>query len=49
MMLFMRFRSYVQKIDADPAALEEKESRLSQIRKLQKKHGEDLNGDGAVF
>ena len=35
-------RSYVQKIDADPAALEEKESRLSQIRKLQKKHGEDL-------
>lgn len=35
-------RSYVQKIDADPAALDEKESRLSQIRKLQKKHGEDL-------
>lgn len=36
-------RSYVQKIDADPAALEQKESRLSQIRKLQKKHGDDLN------
>lgn len=36
-------RSYVQKIDADPAALDEKESRLSQIRKLQKKHGEDLS------
>jgi len=35
-------RSYVQKIDADPQALEYKESRLSQIRKLQKKHGEDL-------
>ncbi len=36
-------RSYVQKIDADPQALDEKESRLSQIRKLQKKHGEDLS------
>jgi DNA repair protein RecN (Recombination protein N) len=35
-------RSYVQKIDADPMALDAKESRLSQIRKLQKKHGDDL-------
>lgn len=35
-------RTYVNKIDADPEMLEEKESRLSQIRKLQKKHGEDL-------
>jgi DNA repair protein RecN (Recombination protein N) len=36
-------RSYVQKIDADPIVLDQKESRLSQIRKLQKKHGDDLN------
>lgn len=42
-------RSYVQKIDADPAALEEKESRLSQIRKLQKKHGEDLTAMAQFF
>jgi len=35
-------RNYVKKMDLDPEALEEKESRLSQIRKLQKKHGEDL-------
>ena len=35
-------RAYVQKIDADPTVLDEKEARLSQIRKLQKKHGEDL-------
>ncbi|MFN3455739.1 MAG: DNA repair protein RecN, partial [Pseudobdellovibrio sp.] len=35
-------RSYVNKIDADPELLEQKESRLSQIRKLQKKHGDDL-------
>lgn len=35
-------RSYVQKMDSDPQILEHKESRLSQIRKLQKKHGEDL-------
>ncbi len=36
-------RSYVNKIDADPELLDQKESRLSQIRKLQKKHGEDLS------
>ena len=35
-------RTYVNKIDADPEMLDEKESRLSQIRKLQKKHGDDL-------
>lgn len=35
-------RAYVNKIDADPEMLDEKESRLSQIRKLQKKHGDDL-------
>ncbi|MES2801538.1 MAG: DNA repair protein RecN [Bdellovibrionota bacterium] len=35
-------RNYVNKIDADPEMLDEKESRLSQIRKLQKKHGDDL-------
>lgn len=42
-------RTYVNKIDADPEMLEEKESRLSQIRKLQKKHGEDLNALMTVF
>lgn len=42
-------RSYVNKIDADPEMLEEKESRLSQIRKLQKKHGEDLTALMDVF
>lgn len=42
-------RTYVQKIDADPAALDEKESRLSQIRKLQKKHGEDLTAMAQFF
>ncbi len=36
-------RQYVQKINLDPEILEEKESRLSQIRKLQKKHGENLS------
>lgn len=35
-------QNYTKKIDLDPASLEEKEARLSQIRKLQKKHGEDL-------
>lgn len=42
-------RTYVNKIDADPEMLEEKESRLSQIRKLQKKHGEDLTALIDVF
>lgn len=32
-------RQYVQKIDADPSTLEEKEARLSDLRKLQKKYG----------
>lgn len=32
-------RQYIQKIDADPGSLEEKESRLSDLRKLQKKYG----------
>lgn len=35
-------QNYTKKIDMDPSSLEEKESRLSQIRKLQKKHGDDL-------
>ncbi|MBC7458155.1 MAG: DNA repair protein RecN [Bdellovibrionaceae bacterium] len=35
-------QNYTKKIDSDPSSLEEKESRLSQIRKLQKKHGDDL-------
>lgn len=35
-------QSYIKKIDIDPHNLEEKESRLSQIRKLQKKYGENL-------
>ncbi len=42
-------RGHINKIDADPEALEEKESRLSQIRKLQKKHGEDLNQLHQIF
>ena len=36
-------QKYSKKIDADPVVLDQKESRLSQIRKLQKKHGDDLN------
>lgn len=32
-------RTYVNKIDADPAKLEDLESRLSDLRKLQKKYG----------
>lgn len=35
-------QNYSKKIDSDPNILEEKEARLSQVRKLQKKHGEDL-------
>jgi DNA repair protein RecN (Recombination protein N) len=42
-------RTYVNKIDADPEMLDEKESRLSQIRKLQKKHGDDLTALLGVF
>lgn len=36
-------RQYIQKIDADPARLEERESRLSDLRKLQKKYGASVN------
>ena len=36
--------SYVKSLKLDPALLEEKEERLSQIRKLQKKHSADLPG-----
>lgn len=36
-------RHELSKINLDGSALEEKESRLSQIRKLQKKYGPDLN------
>lgn len=32
-------RQYTHKLDADPSSLEEKESRLSDLRKLQKKYG----------
>ncbi|MFN3697558.1 MAG: DNA repair protein RecN [Pseudobdellovibrio sp.] len=42
-------RSYVNKIDADPELLEQKEARLSTIRKLQKKHGSDLMQMTIVF
>jgi len=42
-------RTYVNKIDADPEMLDEKESRLSTIRKLQKKHGEDLHKMVQIF
>ncbi|HRO66535.1 MAG TPA: DNA repair protein RecN [Pseudobdellovibrionaceae bacterium] len=37
-------RQYVQKIDADPATLDEKEARLSDLRKLQKKYGASIDG-----
>lgn len=36
-------RSYVSKIDADPSRLEELESRLSSLRKIQKKYGPDIS------
>lgn len=42
-------RTYLNKIDLDPEVLEAKEARLSQIRKLQKKHGEDLQQLSAIF
>lgn len=40
---FYSLRKELQLIQLDPEALEEKESRLSQIRKIQKKYGPDLN------
>lgn len=42
-------RSYVSKIDADPARLEELESRLSSLRKVQKKYGPDISQIVAEF
>jgi len=36
-------RTYVSKIETDPEALENLESRLSRLRKLQKKYGVDVN------
>lgn len=36
-------RQYVDKIDADPAQLEKMESRLSDLRKLQKKYGPNVD------
>lgn len=35
-------KSYVSKIDADPSRLEELESKLSDLRKVQKKYGADI-------
>lgn len=40
---FFSLRKELNKIQLDPEAMEEKEARLSQIRKLQKKYGPDLN------
>ncbi len=40
---FFSLRKELQQIQLDPEALEEKESRLSLIRKIQKKYGPDLN------
>jgi len=42
-------RTYVNKIDADPELLDQKEARLSTIRKLQKKHGSDIAQMAIVF
>ncbi len=36
-------RTYISKIDSDPARLDELEGRLNQLRKLQKKYGADVN------
>ena len=40
---FYSLRKELQQIQLDPEALEGKEARLSQIRKVQKKYGPDLN------
>lgn len=40
---FYSLRKELNQIQLDPEQLEEKESRLSQIRKLQKKYGQDLS------
>lgn len=46
---FYSLRKDLSKIQLDPQALEEKEARLSQIRKLQKKYGPDLGEMIRVF
>ncbi|AGH96219.1 DNA repair protein RecN [Pseudobdellovibrio exovorus] len=46
---FYLLRKDLNKIQLDPEVLEEKESRLSQIRKLQKKYGPDLNEIAEAF
>lgn len=46
---FYLLRKDLNKIQLDSDVLEEKESRLSQIRKLQKKYGPDLNEIATVF
>lgn len=47
--IFYSLRKELSFIQLDPEALEEKEARLSQIRKLQKKYGPDLNEIAAIF
>ena len=44
-----QLHAYVKRLQLDPALLEEKEDRLSQIRKLQKKHGPDLNQLDTIY
>ncbi len=46
---FYSLRKDLSLIQLDPVALEEKEARLSQIRKLQKKYGPDLNEIASIF
>ena len=46
---FYSLRKELSLIQLDPEALEEKEARLSQIRKLQKKYGSDLNEILLIF
>lgn len=46
---FYALRKDLNSYQLDPEALEEKESRLSQIRKMQKKYGPDLNEIALVF
>lgn len=46
---FYLLRKDLNKIQLDPEVLEEKEARLSQIRKLQKKYGPDLNEIASAF
>ena len=46
---FYSLRKELSQFQLDPEALEEKESRLSQIRKIQKKYGSDLNEIANIF